>query len=347
MKIAFLSNHPGFGGAATANAHIVNMLSKLHTIYFIDQYIESTEDYLLKDKKNITVTYYPIRANKYMPWKISELLKSIELDCIIIGMPFLLIFYWPILLKFKCKGVKIVTIFHSLMLGGGFKPVLQNFLISIAVFVNHSLVFVSEFTRKSWEKYPWVGCFVKDRQIIYNAVQDSSMESFSGSVKNIVFVSRISKEKQPKIFCELAKRSSDLGFNYNFHIWGDGILLQKLMLKYESYVKFHQVSRNTNEIYNGMDLLILTSKFENCPMTILEAKVRGIPIIAPKVGGIPEILSHTNEGVLIENVFDYQSLFSAIAYVDSNYLRLSRYCKYSSQRFLTSKIEIYWHKILN
>jgi L-malate glycosyltransferase len=51
--------------------------------------------------------------------------------------------------------------------------------------------------------------------------------------------------------------------------------------------------------YRGLSLYINTSVHEGIPMTILEAMARGLPIIAPKVGGIPEVVQDGVEGFLV------------------------------------------------
>ena len=48
------------------------------------------------------------------------------------------------------------------------------------------------------------------------------------------------------------------------------------------------------------DVYVLPSYFEGVPMSILEALAAGLPVIATRVGGIPEIVTHEKTGLLIE-----------------------------------------------
>ena len=58
---------------------------------------------------------------------------------------------------------------------------------------------------------------------------------------------------------------------------------------------------NMGSFYRGIDLYLNTSLHEGIPMTILEALACGIPVIAPAVGGIGEIITDGVEGFLIKS----------------------------------------------
>jgi glycosyltransferase involved in cell wall biosynthesis len=57
---------------------------------------------------------------------------------------------------------------------------------------------------------------------------------------------------------------------------------------------------NAKNIIPAFDLIVSPSKKEGLPYAILETMQAGIPIIATKVGGIPSVIKHEKNGVLIE-----------------------------------------------
>jgi len=76
-------------------------------------------------------------------------------------------------------------------------------------------------------------------------------------------------------------------------------MVQRYSLQERFILKGHQDDMDT--FYRGIDLYLNTSVHEGIPMTILEALARGIPIIAPAVGGINEIITNGVEGFLIDS----------------------------------------------
>ena len=57
--------------------------------------------------------------------------------------------------------------------------------------------------------------------------------------------------------------------------------------------------KDASKLLEGFDLFVLASIKEGMPWAILEAAAAGIPIIATRVGAIPEMLAHGETGYLI------------------------------------------------
>lgn len=52
------------------------------------------------------------------------------------------------------------------------------------------------------------------------------------------------------------------------------------------------------EYYSAADLLLYPSIADNCPLVVLEAMACGLPIVAFKTGGIPELVQHKKTGYI-------------------------------------------------
>jgi glycosyltransferase involved in cell wall biosynthesis len=71
------------------------------------------------------------------------------------------------------------------------------------------------------------------------------------------------------------------------------------------------------ETLSKYDVLVLPSHREGCPGAILEAYSAGLPVVATKVGGIPEIVDDGNSGILVP-LKDVDALAEAMARLASS-----------------------------
>jgi L-malate glycosyltransferase len=118
-------------------------------------------------------------------------------------------------------------------------------------------------------------------------------------------VGRMVPVKDFNLFLDVAaeiKRHTD---GVRFTILGDGPLRKELIrkaaeLKMAACVEFLPTRADPFPYYQSLDLFLNTSLHEGIPLTILEAMALGKPVVAPKVGGIPEIISHGEDGLLVE-----------------------------------------------
>jgi glycosyltransferase involved in cell wall biosynthesis len=115
---------------------------------------------------------------------------------------------------------------------------------------------------------------------------------------------------------------------YRLFIAGDGTLRADLEETIRSQNLTEQVTflgqvshQHLPEYYNLADVLILPSEMEGTPMVILEALACGTPVIASRVGGIPDLIIEGKNGMTLQDL-NASSLAQAIERVcEKRYLR--------------------------
>lgn len=68
---------------------------------------------------------------------------------------------------------------------------------------------------------------------------------------------------------------------------------------------------NASKYLKAFDIFVLPSRSENLPYAVLEAGLAGVPVIATRVGGIPEVVENGASGILVERE-NTEELFSSI-----------------------------------
>ncbi|EGR2781651.1 glycosyltransferase family 4 protein [Vibrio parahaemolyticus] len=120
----------------------------------------------------------------------------------------------------------------------------------------------------------------------------------NSNYQEIAFVGRLSHEKGADQFIELGKACPD----YNFSIYGDGPERQGLEATAPANVTFYGHQVDMNAVWQNIDVLIISSRFEGLPMAALEAMARGIVVISLKVGRLPDIIQSGKNGFIADDV---------------------------------------------
>jgi len=163
------------------------------------------------------------------------------------------------------------------------------------------------------------GCFPNDIPIIFNGI-DIRAFPFKAQPKKqeITFccVARMNKQKNHKILINAFALAVQNIPNLKLLLIGDGELKDDIESQIkecgiEQNVQLIGVTKNVHEYLRQSDAFVLSSNFEGLPISILEAMATGLPIIATAVGGIPNIVSNLENGILIQKG-DINALVGAI-----------------------------------
>jgi glycosyltransferase involved in cell wall biosynthesis len=148
--------------------------------------------------------------------------------------------------------------------------------------------------------------------------------------RQIAFVGRISHEKGPDYLLGIAKHApAD-----TFHIYGDGDLAADLVSTAPHNVIFHGNQNNMGDVWPRIGLLVMPSRQEGLPMAALEAMAHGIPVVASRVGALPQLIQHRHNGYLC-GAGDLMAYLNSIRHWQSSYNQrqmLSRNARATIQR---------------
>jgi glycosyltransferase involved in cell wall biosynthesis len=128
---------------------------------------------------------------------------------------------------------------------------------------------------------------------------------------------RLSREKRPDLFVELATRLSDRYPAARFVLVGDGELRDALERQIEDFGKGDVIRLagyvlGMGDVLGAIDVAVNCSTTEAIPRTILEAGWAGVPVVATAVGGVPDAVETGVTGLLCPPG-DAEALAGAVA----------------------------------
>ncbi len=119
----------------------------------------------------------------------------------------------------------------------------------------------------------------------------------------VLMPARISDDKDPLLAVRAIAAAREGGLDVTLTLAGDGPLMPDVRREVAHLGLTDQVSLpgivdDMATAYASHDVVMLTSRFEASPLAICEAMACGVPVVAPAIGGIPELVGD-DAGILV------------------------------------------------
>jgi len=115
------------------------------------------------------------------------------------------------------------------------------------------------------------------------------------------FVGRLTQIKRPDRLLDVVAACQARGLNLHFLVAGEGELFEssKARALHEKLpITFLGWRSDIDQLFAASDIAILTSDNEGIPLTLIQAAFAGIPIVAPRVGSIADIVIDGETGFI-------------------------------------------------
>ena len=119
-----------------------------------------------------------------------------------------------------------------------------------------------------------------------------------------VCAARLEEQKGQDVLLEAAAEIQRRGLEFTLLFAGEGSRREELEARSGTLglvrrVEFLGQVDELGPLLRAADVVILPSRWEGLPLTLLEAMARGRPVVASAVGGVPEVIEDQRNGLLV------------------------------------------------
>jgi glycosyltransferase involved in cell wall biosynthesis len=221
----------------------------------------------------------------------------------------------------RLAGVPVVVhTFHGHVFHDYFGPLQTRIFIGIERFLaalSDRIVTVSESQRRELVAY---GVASLDKIVVvplgFELDELFNCESRQGQLRQelgiseeiplVGIVARLTAIKNHRLFLEAARLVLQAGQEAMFLVVGDGELRTELEayaaeLDLKERVIFTGWRRDLPRVYADLDVVVLSSLNEGTPGSLIEAMAAARPVVATRVGGVPDVVFDKESGYLVQS----------------------------------------------
>lgn len=126
---------------------------------------------------------------------------------------------------------------------------------------------------------------------------------FSTEDRLVGIIGRLVPIKDHALFLRAARRTLERVPRTRFLIIGDGELRSELVdlvaeMRLEEAVTFTGWRTDLPRVYADLDAVVISSRNEGTPVSLIEAMAAGVPVVSTSVGGVPDVLQQGRLGYL-------------------------------------------------
>ena len=308
MKILQVIPYFCFGGAETMCENLTYALTELgHSVTVVSLYNERTPIARRMEAAGVKILYLDkkLGLDLSMVSKLMEIMKQEKPDVV---HSHLNVIKYAVTAAKLCGIRRCIHTVHNVAAEEAENR--QQKLISTVFFKLGWSVPVAlspEVRRTIVEFY---GLPEKKVPMIYNGVDLNKCRPKTGYALSkppvLLHVGRFNEQKNHKglleAFCQILQSHPDCLLK----LIGDGELEEDTQqyamdLGIQEQVLFLGSQTNIYPFLQEADIFLLPSRYEGMPMTIIEAMGTGLPVVASAVGGVPDMLTHQESGLLVSN----------------------------------------------
>lgn len=214
--------------------------------------------------------------------------------------------------KVAGTGAKIVHTHHGHLLQGYFGPIktraviqlerqlagISDGLVAVADSIRDDLLLVGAGTP---EKFSVIRSGVELGPLPTRETARRQLGVPEGQVV-VTMLGRLTKIKRPDRFADVVEILTQRGFRAHFLVVGSGDLRSEL----EDTIQLRSLPvrvvgwrHDVEMVLAATDIMVLTSDNEGVPLSLMQAGLCSIPVVATDVGGVSELILHDYTGLLV------------------------------------------------